>query len=168
MLPIIDLIGSYGLNGLGKNQQKASDVLGSGMYEDWTIGVSVTVPLGNDDAKGTYRKSKLEKEQALIAFKRLEQKIILEVRNAARDVEIQYRVLEASLKNLEAAQKNYEAQETRFRAGLVSTHDIIDYQEMLARAEVNYAGSVIDYNKAIVELAKAEGMTLEYDNIEIE
>ena len=40
---------------------------------------------------------------------------------------------------LKPRRKNYEAQETRFRAGLVSTHDILDYQEKLARAEVNYA-----------------------------
>ncbi len=85
-----------------------------------------------------------------------------------RDVQIRYRMLEASIKILEAEQKNYEAQETRFRAGLASTFHILDYQEKLARAEVNYAGSVTEYNQAIVELAKAEGMTLLNDNIRIE
>lgn len=167
-LPIADLVASYGLNGLGKDAEKALGVMGSGLYEDWYIGVSVKVPLANDAAKGKYQKSKLEKEQALIAFKRLEQKIILEVRNAVRDVQIRYRVLEASIKSLEAERKNYEAQETRFRAGLVSTHDILDYQEKLARAEVNFVGSVTEYNQAIVELAKAEGTTLLNDNIRIE
>ncbi len=138
------------------------------MYQDWSIGVSVTMPLGNDDAKGKYRKSQFDKQQTLISFKRLEQKIILEVRNAVRDIDIKYRVLEASIKNRDAEVRNYEAQSARFRAGLVSTHDIIDFQEKLARAEVNYAASVIDYNKAQIELAKAEGMMLEYDNIKIE
>jgi len=168
MLPIVDLIGSYGFNGLAKNFEKDMGILGSGDYQDWAIGVSVKVPLGNDDAKGKYQKSKHEKQQALLAFKRLEQKIILEVRGAVRDLEIRYRMLEASVKIKEAEVKNYEAQSERFRAGLVSTHDIIDYQERLARAEVNYAGSAIDYNKAIVELARAEGMTLVYDNIKME
>ncbi len=168
MLPIVDLVGSYGFNGLAKNFEKDMGVLGGGQYQDWSIGVSVKVPLGNDDAKGKYQKSRLEKQQALLAFKRLEQKILLEVRNAVRDVEIRYRMLEASVKIKEAEARNYEAQSERFKAGLVSTHDIIDYQEKLARAEVNYAGSAIDYNKAIVELAKAEGMTLAYDNIKME
>jgi outer membrane protein TolC len=168
MLPVVDLVGSYGFNGLAKTIEKDLGILGSGQYQDWSIGVNVKVPLGNDKAKGDYQKSKLEKEQALLAFKRLEQKIILEVRNAHREVEIRLRIVDASIKNKEAATKNYEAQEARFRAGLVSTHDIIDYQERLARAEVNYAGSVIDYNKAIVDLAKAEGMMLVYDNITID
>ncbi len=168
VLPIVDVSGSYGLNGLGKNFELGMNKLGSGLYDDWYVGVAVKVPLANDEAKGKYQKSKLEKEQALVAFKRLEQKIILEVRNAVRDVEIRYRVLEASIKNLESERKNYEAQETRFRAGLVSTHDILDYQEKLARAEVNYVGSVIEYDQTIVELAKAEGTTLLNDNIKIE
>lgn len=167
-LPIVDLVGSYGFNGLAKNFEKDMGVLGSGMYQDWTIGVSVKMPLGNDDTKGKYQKSKLEKQQALLSFKRLEQKIILEVRNAVRDVDIKYRVLESSIKNKDAETRNYEAQSARFRAGLVSTHDIIDFQEKLARAEVNYAASVIDYNKSLIELAKAEGMTLSYDNVSIE
>jgi outer membrane protein len=156
LLPIVDLVGSYGFNGLAKTYEKDMGNLGSGKYTDWTVGVSVKMPLANDDAKGKYQKSKLEKEQAILAFKRLEQKIILEVRNAAREVNIRYRMLEASVKIKEAEVKNYEAQSARFRAGLVSTHDIIDYQEKLARAEVNYASSVIDYEKAMVELAKAE------------
>ncbi len=168
LFPVVDLVGSYGFNGLAKNIEKDMGILGSGMYQDWTIGVSVTMPLGNDDAKGKYRKSQLEKQQTLLAFKRLEQKIILEVRNAVRDIDIRYRVLEASVKNRDAEVRNYEAQSARFRAGLVSTHDIIDFQEKLARAEVNYAASVIDYNKAQIELAKVEGMMLEYDNIKIE
>jgi outer membrane protein TolC len=167
-LPIVDLVGSYGFNGLAKNFEKDMGILGSGMYQDWSIGVSVKMPLGNDDAKGKYQKSQLEKQQALISFKRLEQKIILEVRNAVRDVDIKYRVLEASIKNKDAEIKNYEAQSARFRAGLVSTHDIIDFQEKLARAEVNYAASVIDYNKALIELAKVEGMMLIEDNIKME
>lgn len=168
LFPVVDLVGSYGFNGLAKNFEKDMGILGSGMYQDWSIGVSVTMPLGNDDAKGKYRKSQLDKQQTLISFKRLEQKIILEVRNAVRDIDIKYRVLEASIKNRNAEVRNYEAQSARFRAGLVSTHDIIDFQEKLARAEVNYAASVIDYNKAQIELAKAEGMMLEYDNIKIE
>ncbi len=167
-LPIVDLVGSYGFNGLAQQFEKDMGILGSGMYQDWTIGVSVKMPLENLDAKGKYEKSKLEKEKALISFKRLEQKIILEVRNAVRDVDIRYRVLEASIKNKESEIKNYEAQSARFRAGLVSTHDIIDFQEKLARAEVNYAASVIDYNKALIDLAKVEGMMLINDNIKID
>ncbi|MBI4974936.1 MAG: TolC family protein [Candidatus Omnitrophica bacterium] len=168
MLPIVDLTGSYGLNGLGKNYEKDLGHIGGGKYPDWVVGVKVSMPLGSDEEKGRYEKSKLEKAQALINFKRLEQKIILEVRDAVRNVKIRYRVLEASSIAKEAEGKNYEAQETRFSAGLVSTLDILTYQERLSKADANYIKSVIDYNISLIELARAEGVTLVNDNIRIE
>ncbi|MBI5143490.1 MAG: TolC family protein, partial [Candidatus Omnitrophica bacterium] len=168
MLPIVDLTGSYGLNGLGKNYEKDLGHIGGGKYPDWVIGVKVSMPLGSDEEKGRYEKSKLEKAQALINFKRLEQKIILEVRDAVRNVKIRYRVLEASSIAKEAEGKNYEAQETRFSAGLVSTLDILTYQERLSKANANYIKSVIDYNISLIELARTEGVTLMNDNIRIE
>jgi outer membrane protein TolC len=89
------------------------------------------------------------------------------VRDAARNVDITYRMLEASLKSMEAERKNYEAQEARFRAGLVSTLDMVIYQERLARAEINYIQGVIDYKKSMLQLAKAQGTTLIDENIKI-
>ena len=168
MLPQMDLVGTYGLNGLGKTIEKDWGHVGGGHYPDWSVGVNFTMPLGSDKERGQYRQSKLEKEQAIIGFKELEHNIILQVRDAVRNVGVTYRMLAASKKSKEAEEKNYEAQETRFRAGLVSTLDIVIYQERLARAQVNYAKSVIDYNTALIELAKAEGMTLINDGITIE
>lgn len=168
VLPTLDLVGSYGLNGLGKNFQKDMGHVGGGKYDNWVIGVSVNIPLFNDEGKGNYQKSKLQKEQSLISFKRLEQEIILEVRDAVRNVDIKYRMLEASIKSKTSQEKNYTAQEERFKAGLVSTHDIIDYQERLARAELNYIKSVMDYKTSLIELARVEGMTLLNENITID
>jgi outer membrane protein TolC len=126
------------------------------------------MPLFNDEEKGKYEKAKYEKQQALIAFKRLEQKIILDVRDAVRTIDIKYRMLEASQKSRKAEAENYDAQDTRFRAGLVSTLDMRDYQERLARAEANLVKSEIDYNVALLDLSKAQGTMLIEDNIKIE
>jgi outer membrane protein TolC len=168
MLPTLDLTGSYLLNGIGKNYEKDLGHIGGGKYPDWAIGVSVKFPFFSDEEKGKYEKSKYDKEQTLLAFQRLEQKIILEVRDAVRNVHIAYRMLEASKKSMEAQAKNYEAQETRFRAGLVSTHDILNHQERLALAELSYIRSIVEYNVKLIELAKAKGVTLIEDNIRVE
>jgi outer membrane protein TolC len=168
MLPTLDLAASYGLNGLGREYAKDMDNLGSGKYPDWTIGVNFKLPLFSDKEKGEYEKSKFEKARALIAFKRLEQKIVLEVRNAVRDVDINYKKVEASRISKEAETKNYEAQESRFRAGLVSTLDMLIYLERLAKAELAFARSVIDYKISLAELARVKGTILSEDNITLE
>ena len=168
MLPTLDLVGSYGLNGLGKGPRSDMDTLGSGDYQDWSAGVSISMPFWDDTNKGNYEKAKLEKKMALIGFKRLEQKIILEARDAVRTIDIKYRMLEASSDTKRAEERNYEAQELRFKAGLVATKDMVDYQERLTRAQVNFIKSVIDYKITLIELAKVKGTMLAEDNIMME
>lgn len=168
LLPTMDLVGTYGLNGLAKTYEKDLGHIGGGHYPDWSVGVSVKVPFFNDEEKGKYQKATLDKEKALISFSRLEQKIILEVRDAVRETDIKYKMLESSIKVKAAEQKNYAAQVERFKAGLVSTNDMIDYQDRLTRAEVNFIKSVVDYNISLIDLAKAKGTTLVDDHITIE
>ena len=168
LLPTLDLVGSYGLNGLAKTYGKDLRHVGGGNYPDWTVGVNVKLPLFNDEEKARYDISKLEKARALISFKRLEQTIILEVRAAVRNVDIKYRTLEAARAARLAQIANYSAQEQRFSAGLISTLDTITYQERLTKAEAAYARGVMDYKIALIELAKARGTTLVDDNITVE
>ena len=168
VLPQLDLTGMYGLNGLGQQFSKDMGNMGSGNYQDWSVGVTFKMPLFSDKERGEYEKSKLDKVKALLDFKRLEQKIILEVRDASRKVDIKYRVLDASTKAKNAEEENYAAQETRFRAGLVSTLDMVIYYERVTKSQVNYVKSVIDYNIAVIELVKAEGMTLVNEDIRLE
>ncbi|MDP3730042.1 MAG: TolC family protein [Candidatus Omnitrophota bacterium] len=168
MLPTINLLASFGLNGLDAIYAKDLANVGGGKYNNWTVGFNVDVPLIGDENRGKYERSKSEKEQALLAFQRLEQKIILDVRNVARNIDINYRKLEASSISKESEDKNYTAQELRFKAGLVSTLDIVIYQERLARAEVSYVKSIIDYNVSLIELSRAQGTMLFDDNITLE
>ena len=168
VFPTLDLVASYSLNGLANYYEKDLRRIGGGKYPDWTLGATFKLPLFSDKEKGEFEKSKLDKARVLIAFKRLEQKIVLEVRNAVRDVDINYRKLEASRISKEAETKNYEAQESRFRAGLVSTLDMLLYQERMARAELAFLRSVIDYNISLAELARVKGTTLIEDNITLE
>jgi outer membrane protein TolC len=168
MLPTLDLVGSYGLNGLGKGVKSDMDTLGSFDYQKWSAGISVSIPFWDDTNKGNYEKAKLEKKQAFIGFKRLEQNIILQIRDAVRKIDINYRMLEASAENKKAEERNYQAQEMRFKAGLVATKDMVDYQERLTRAQVNFIKSVIDYKITLIELAKVKGTMLIEDNIMME
>lgn len=168
LLPTIDLVGSFGLNGLNRDYGESLEDLGSGDYRDWSAGVEISFPWGNKEAKGNYEKAKLTKAQLLIAFARLEQTIILRVRDAVRGVDIARREVDASNKRKETETRRYEAIERRFREGLVSTHDMLDYQEDLAAAEANYIQALIDYNKALITLDKKVGTTLVKNNITLE
>ncbi len=165
-LPTLDLVGSFGLNGLGESAGDAADHATLD-YKDWMLGVRVTVPWGRGD-RARYDKSRWEKTQALLELKRLEQEIICEVRNRVREVDIQRTQTEAALLAADMEQEHYDAQQERYAAGQVSTHDFLDYQNRLATARLDYVKALIDYQLSQVRLDQAEGMTLANNHISLE
>ncbi|MBL7131698.1 MAG: TolC family protein [Candidatus Omnitrophica bacterium] len=166
LYPSVDLMGSFGLNGLGEDYKDSVNKVDSD-YEDWSVGLEISIPWGGGE-RAKYDQRKLEKVQALLAFKRLEQNIILDVRDKAREVDIQYRQVLAAKLSKEKETRNCEAQKERYVGGEVSTHDMLDYQDRLAQAELDYIKSLIDYNIAIINLEKAEGLTLVKNDIILE
>lgn len=166
LLPTLDLIGSYGLNGLDSNYRGAFNKI-DGDYRSWVAGAEVTIPFGSGD-RAKFDQAKLQKVQALIGYKRLEQSIILEVRDKVRNVEIQYRVVKAAELALKKEKENYAAQKERYAAGQVSTHDMLDYQDKLSKAELDEVRALVDYNVILCELDRVQGLTLEKNGIQLE
>ena len=166
LLPTIDLVGSFGLNGLGLDYQKSIENVSTN-HRDWSAGVKFNLPWGGGD-RARYDQRKLEKAQALIELNRLEQNIIFDVRDKIRDADIQRRQVGASKISKELETENYKAQKERYAVGQVSTHDLLDYQDKLARAEFDYVTAIINYNIALIKLDMAEGLTLVRNNIILE
>lgn len=166
LFPTVDLTGSFGLNGLGKDYESALQKANIN-YPDLSAGVKISIPWGSAD-RAQYDQRKLEKAQALLAFKQLEQSIILDVRDKARNVNIQAQQVEVARVYREKETQNYNAQKERYLAGQVSTHDILDYQDTLSRAELGYITALMNYNIALVELDKSQGLTLAKNNIKLE
>ena len=167
LLPTVDVIGTYAVNGLGDTYSNSFDQVEDGKHRSWSAGVAVKIPFGFSKEIGDYKISKLQKEQAILAFSRLEQRIILEVRDAVRNVDIAERSVKANKKTLHAEGKTYEAAKERFSAGHISTHDMLQYQESYDLASLGFLDAVIKYNKALVFLEKTKGTTLTANNIKI-
>ncbi|MFA5090042.1 MAG: TolC family protein [Candidatus Omnitrophota bacterium] len=166
LLPTADLIGSFGLNGLGKDYQDAIEKVDSD-YTDWSVGVKFSLPWGSGD-RAKYDQRKLEKAQAILNFKRLEQNIILEIRDRVRLAKTQKQQVDVANLSKEKESQNYEAQKERYAAGQVSTHDMLDYQDKLSQAELDYVKALIDYNIALINLDKSQGLTLAKNDIKLE
>lgn len=166
LLPTLDLTGSFGVNGLGKDYESSLGKTNIN-YQDWGAGIKFSVPWGGAD-RAKFDQSKLEKVQALLELKRLEQKIILEVRDKVRKVNLQEKQVGVTKISKEKEEENYRAQKERYLAGKISTHDILDYQDKLSRAQLDYMRALIDYQLALTELDETEGLTLLRNNIKLE
>ena len=166
LFPTVDLIGSFGLNGLGKDYQDAVEHIDS-KYKDWSVGLKFSLPWGSGD-RAKYDQKKLEKARALLSFRRLEQNIILEIRDNVRLAKTQKRQVDVANLSKEKENQNYDAQKERYAAGQVSTHDMLDYQDKLAQAELDYVNALIEYKIALINLDKSQGLTLVKNDIKLE
>ena len=127
--PSVDLVASLGSNGLsgdavnitsgtftGKSAygggygQALSDSLSTEFY-NWELGVKLSYPLGNHSAKSQLSASRLETAKMILSIKNLEKGIILEVREAIRQLKTDLKRVEASKIAKRLAEKKLKAEE---------------------------------------------------------
>jgi outer membrane protein TolC len=174
--PSVDLVGSLGLNGLsgegtGKYQGDYGDSLSdtlSGDYYNWEVGIKLSYPLGNRSAKSQLTASRLEKAQLLLSIKNLEKDIIIETRQAIRQIKTDAKRLQASEVAEKLAEEKLRAEEKKFKVGLSTSFNVLEFQEDLAEQQRNELKAIIDFNKSKIRLRRALATTLENHNIKLQ
>lgn len=186
--PSLDLIGSLRLNGVrGRARPIASFSTGellvstldgdlynslsdaySGEYYDYKVGLKLTYPFGNRSAKGAVAKASLNAQSFLIRLKSLERDVTLEVRSAARRIEKSIKQIEASSAARLLAEKKLEAEIRKFEVGTSTSFNVLEFQKDLAAERSNELRAKVEYRKAVAQLHKAKGNTLEAGGISFE
>jgi outer membrane protein TolC len=163
--PRLDLAGSFGLNARGENIGDWAGNLASGDARQWGVGIFVSIPIGNREARAKYHISQLEAEQALLRLKRAEQQILVELDNVIGQVQTNLKRLDATRASSRLAEESLRAEEAKFRAGASTSFLVLQAQSQLASARSAEIRAQADYNKSLVALDQAEGATLRQHNI---
>ena len=163
--PEIDLQGSYGLNGGGRNFDRYIDSYTGANYPVWSVGVALTIPLGNRAARATYHIARLDADQAVLSLKSLEQDIVVEVDDAVGHVETNLKSVEAARAATRLAQESLDAEKKKLLAGTSTTFLVLQAQSQLATTRSLQIRAEADYNESIVALDLQEGTILEKNNI---
>jgi len=184
-LPRLDLSGSYGFSGLGGDltirNPETGEIIGTlpGGFDDafeqlrnfdfphWTLGVTFSVPLGNNDAKARLAQRRYEYEQALTRLRALKQQVIREVRRAVRGLEDSAASIEASAASTRLAERNVEAEHTKFKNGLSTNFQVLQIQDDLAAAQLTELKSRVAYRRSLVAYQVATGTLLDAHGIRI-
>ncbi len=137
------------------------------LYNNWTIGVTLTVPFGDLLSRGQFAQAKLDLEQTQARFKRQEQQIALEVSDAILTLETNAKSVEAYRIASELAERRLEAEMKKLSVGLTSNYYVLQYQERLASARSLELLALVDYNISVARIAKVTGTTLEKRGISV-
>jgi outer membrane protein TolC len=173
-LPSVDLFGTYGATGIGGTQiirdgfggpvletlpggySDAVDQVFGRDFPRWSLGVNLSYPLFNRQARAAAARARITKDQALAALNRLEMQIVQEVRNAARDVESNFKRVESSRAARVLQERRLDAEEKKFAAGMSTNFFVTQAQRDLADASVAEIRAVLDYRKSLIEFDRVQ------------
>lgn len=134
-------------------------------YNNWNVGLTLSIPLSSFTTKADYVRAKMEIEKSLLELKNLEKQVFLEVRNAVRDVETNFKRVQAYRVSRELAERRLEAEVKKLDVGLTTNYFVLQYQEELARERSLELNSLVSYILSLARLEQSMGTSLEKRNI---
>jgi outer membrane protein TolC len=163
-LPRLDLRLQTQINTLEDGAGLAYRQIDDADYVNYVAGLVFEWPIGNRAAESIYRQRGLERMKATIAYKNTVQQVLFEVKNALRNVETNYRLIEQTRTARVAQTENLRtllvAKET-VQGYTVESLDLeLRRQEALAAAEQDEIAALINYNNSIAQMHAATGTSL--------
>ncbi len=166
-LPDLSLHAGYGRHSVQPDFSGTVDEIGTGLHDFYTIGASVSFPLGNVGARNRLKADQAAKQQLVLSYRKMQQDALVSVDIAANSVESAAKQIASSRRGREFAELALEAEQKLFEAGKSTTFLVVERQSTLAQARLVELRSLANFNIAKADLEKAQGITLEKSGIDI-
>jgi outer membrane protein TolC len=183
LLPQLDAVGQYTWLGTGNQLiassggsgnifdfEKGIDVnayqsMTSGRFQGWQMGLEFSMPLGFRREMSGVRNAQLQlaKERAKLQESELE--LSHQLAFAIRDMEAAQVLSQTNFNRRIAAQRQVDAVAAAYNTGTITFDVLLQSQQRLAQAESDYFRSVVNYNRAIMQVHYRKGSLLEYNGI---
>ncbi|MGV6815559.1 MAG: TolC family protein [Phycisphaerales bacterium] len=171
-LPVLDLQAQARLLGFGDSLSDAyNDDDATRFIDDWLLGLSFKQPIGNRIGEAEYRKARLERMQAVVAYRQTAQRIVLDVKVALNALVTNHALIDQTTLSRVAQGEALRAlivekELTNAGYSVERLNLELNQQEALANAEIAQATALTNYQIAIIDLHKAMGTTLEHARID--
>lgn len=165
-LPQLDAIYRMTMNGLGPSSDAAFDQMTSNNFTDHYVGIEFLWNFGERAERAGIRVASLQQSQAVMRYKQAIDNIITDCRVAMRNIETNYEQLGPSYQGVVAAAENLRAlQERQENKSPPQLDTILNAQSQLAASRRALLQAAVNYNIALVDVERAKGTLLEYNNI---
>jgi outer membrane protein TolC len=148
----------------GGREDAFKDVFGFA-YKNWAVRLTLDIPLNSIVSRASLAQARVDLQQATLQLKQQEQNIYLEIKQAVRAVDTNYRRVEAYKVARELRQRQLDAEEEKLKVGLTTPYFVLQYQRDLATAQTTELQAIIDYNLSLANMSRAMGISLEEKNI---
>jgi HAE1 family hydrophobic/amphiphilic exporter-1 len=151
-----DLLGGYG--------QSLQNLLAN-RYGTARVGVQISLPLRNRTAEAQLGRSLVEGERLGTQREQLEQTIQVDVRNALQAVRSSEARLRAATATRTANEQQFASEQRKLDAGQSTTFLVLERQNALTESRGLELKAQTDLNKAIADLQRATGNSLNVNSI---
>jgi outer membrane protein TolC len=134
----------------------------------YTVGAQLEVPFGNRTGKARVEKREIESRRARTQLRRAEQQVLLEVRNAVRNLDSSAKAVRAADRRRVAVEESLRAEQERLRLGDSTPFQVLEFDEDLAEAELQLIDSLRAYENAITAFEQVQGTLLEKRGIVVQ
>lgn len=171
--PRLDLQAQARLLGLDSSLDGAyEDSVANRFIDDWLIGVTFEQPLGNRAGEAAFRRSRLQRMQSVVGYRRAVQSVVLDVKTALDAVITNHDLIEQSALSRIAQGEalrtlGVEKELTNLGYTVERLNVELNQQESLAQSQIAEAAAVVNYNIALADLYAAMGTTLERARIDL-
>jgi outer membrane protein TolC len=168
LFPELDLIGTYGFNGAGREFSDTFNQFHEGNAPFYSYGAQMTIPLSNIGPRNQYKSTRATLQQIMLQLKQFEQKVMVDIDNAVKQAQSNYQSVEATKQARIYAEAALDAEEKTYAVGKATTFEVLQYQNNLTAARSQEIRALANYNEALANLSQQEGSTLERNHINIE
>ncbi len=133
----------------------------------YNASLTFSMPIANRAAKGTEIQARANRRSSELTLHDLELGIVLEVRQALRNLDASEKGVRAAEKTRIFRERNLEAEQKKFENGMSTNFFVLQRQDELDQARSSELQAQITYAKAATSLEKAVGNLLEARKLEL-
>jgi outer membrane protein TolC len=134
---------------------------------NWTAGLTLSIPTANLFSRASYVQAQLSLRQSMLTLENQQQQIFLEIKNAVRAVDANFKRITAYRIARELAEQKLAAEEEKLKVGQSTNYMVLSYQRDLANARISELNSVIAYNTSLAALDRSLGVSLKNKNVKL-
>ncbi|MEI8292011.1 MAG: TolC family protein [Verrucomicrobiota bacterium] len=167
LFPQLDLTGSYGYNGAGREFNDAFGQYAKANQPYYTYGAELSLPLSNAKSRNSLKADKAVEQQLLLKLKQLEQSVMVQIDNGVKQAQSAWESVDATQKARTYAEAALKAEQGKYAVGKSTTFTVLQLQNNLTAARSQEIRALANYNEALANLARQEGTTLERRKVDL-
>lgn len=168
LFPQLDVVGTYGFSGTGREYSDALDQINRGENPFWSFGAQLSIPLGQTSARNNLKAAKATQEQLELVLKQGEQKTLVLIENDIANARSSFERVDATRQARLYAEAALEAEQKKLENGKSTSFVVLQLQRDLTNARSAEIRALADYNIALSRLAFHEGSTLDRRKVNLE